>query len=64
MKQFLSNKALNTQWILQKYVERPLLYQGRKFDIRVWVVVNDQLDVFFYREGYIRTSSYQYTTQE
>jgi hypothetical protein len=50
--------------VVQKYVERPLLYQGRKFDIRVWVGVNDQLDVFFYREGYIRTSSYQYTTQE
>ena len=26
-------------WTLQEYVQRPLLYRGRKFDLRVWAVL-------------------------
>ena len=36
---------------------------GRKFDIRVWVVVNHKLEVYIYDEGYIRTSSNKYTLE-
>ena len=39
-----------------------MLIKGRKFDIRVWVLVTQNLDCFFFREGYIRTSSSKYTT--
>ena len=38
------------------------MIKGRKFDIRVWVLVTQNLDCFFFREGYIRTSSSKYTT--
>jgi len=60
-KEYISSKPLHSFWVVQKYIERPLLYYGRKFDIRVWVLVTGAGEVFFYRDGYIRTSSEQYT---
>ena len=62
IRRFVAGKAQGTEWIVQKYLEKPLLYRGRKFDIRMWVVVGEQEEVFFYNEGYIRTSSYKYKT--
>jgi hypothetical protein len=59
--QFLGTKPINTLWVVQKYIERPLLYHGRKFDIRVWVLVTGKGEVYFYRKGYIRTSSDEYS---
>ena len=44
-------------FVIQKYIERPLLLSGRKFDIRMWVLVTGSLDVYLFKEGYIRTSS-------
>ena len=46
--------------MVQKYIERPLLFKGRKFDIRVWALVNGKNEVFMYRHGYLRTSSDDY----
>ena len=33
-----------------------LLNGGRKFDMRVWVLVNDNFDIFLYNKGSCRTS--------
>ncbi len=35
--------------VIQKYIEKPLLYWGRKFDIRMWVLINHKLDVYCYK---------------
>jgi hypothetical protein len=42
--------------VIQKYIERPMLVNGRKYDIRVWVLLTHEMDLYFFREGYIRTS--------
>jgi Tubulin-tyrosine ligase family len=46
--------------VVQKYLERPLLIRKRKFDIRLWVLVNHEGKAFLFKEGYIRTSSYEF----
>lgn len=38
-----------------------MLFNGRKFDIRMWVLVSHEMKVYLFREGYLRTSSYNYT---
>lgn len=46
-------------YIIQKYIYRPLLYFGRKFDIRCYTLVtcyNGNTQAYFYREGYLRTA--------
>ena len=47
-------------YILQSYIEKPFLYNNRKFDIRHYMMltsVNGILKAYWYKEGYIRTSS-------
>ena len=57
---FVNHKPQFTCFVVQKYIERPLLYRGRKFDIRVWTLANHKNDLFFYKRGYLRTSSDDY----
>ena len=45
------------QFVVQKYIEKPCLINDRKFDIRVWVLLTQDMKVFVFKEGYIRTSS-------
>lgn len=47
--------------IIQEYIANPLLYYGRKFDIRTYMLVtvnNAKLRAYWYQDGYIRTSGY------
>lgn len=37
-----------------------MLIRGRKFDIRAWVMVTHQMEVFFFKESVIRTSGEQF----
>lgn len=52
--------AADSSWVVQKYVERPLLLNGRKFDIRINVLVSDEWDIYVFRDGICRTSSAEY----
>jgi hypothetical protein len=46
--------------LLQKYLEKPLLYWGRKFDVRIWVLYNHKECVYAFKEGHLKTSSLNY----
>lgn len=63
IRQYLSEKMVNHQYIIQKYIERPLLYQKRKFDIRMWGLIHQE-QLYLYKDGYMRTSSYVYDINE
>ena len=57
---FVSSRHRGSLWLIQKYIERPLLYKGRKFDIRVWALVTNKFDIYYYTNGYLRTTSDTY----
>ena len=52
-------------WLVQKYVERPLLLEGsRKFDMRMWVLLDSQFNIRVFREGVLRTCSVPFTLDD
>ena len=46
--------------LIQKYIENPLLYKGRKCDMRIWVLLTHQMKVFLFKEGHLKTCSVEY----
>mmetsp|Transcript_68063 Transcript_68063/g.138047 ORF Transcript_68063/g.138047 Transcript_68063/m.138047 type:complete len:1036 (+) Transcript_68063:48-3155(+) len=64
--QDLSELPLDETVVVSRYVQDPLLIQGYKFDLRVYVLVTsyDPLKAYIYREGLTRFASAPYSTQE
>ena len=57
-KQYQSSKL-----VLQKYIEKPLLYNKRKFDMRIWVLLNHKMEAYIFKEGHLKATSYEYDSQ-
>ncbi|XP_031565062.1 tubulin--tyrosine ligase-like [Actinia tenebrosa] len=51
-------------YVVQKYIEDPLLLDGgRKFDVRVWVLLDHLYSIHVFSEGILRTSSEPYDVE-
>ncbi len=65
-KQIICNKN-SGKFIVQSYLRNLFLYQKRKFDIRTYILmvkIGPTTKYFWYHEGYIRTSSEYYNTND
>ena len=54
------------EWVVQRYIHNPLLYKGRKFDIRVFVLLvskgyGKRTECYVFNDGYLRTSSTKFS---
>lgn len=54
------------QWVMQKYIECPLLVKKKKFDIRQWVLVTswNPLTAWFYDKCYLRFGVEDYSIDD
>ena len=46
--------------LIQKYIESPLLYKGRKCDMRIWVLLTHEMKVYLFKEGHLKTCSVEF----
>ncbi|CAD8050087.1 unnamed protein product [Paramecium sonneborni] len=54
-------------YLIQKYIEKPFLYNKRKFDIRCYFLItqlNNVIRAYWYEEGYLRTSSEEFNIND
>ena len=51
-------------YVVQKYVMNPLLIGGKKFDLRIYALVNNYspLTVYLYRTGFARFTHHKFST--
>lgn len=59
----VSEVPLNESLVISRYIEDPLLINGLKFDLRIYVLVTsfDPLKIYIYNEGLVRFASEVYS---
>ena len=59
-------KQKEFQFIVQKYIENPLIIKNRKFDLRVWVLVTDwnPLTIWYFKKPYVRLPAHDYSVDD
>ncbi|XP_061402061.1 tubulin glycylase 3B [Musca vetustissima] len=58
---------LNRRYIVQKYIEQPLLIYNTKFDIRQYMLIfirESRVQIWLYRDCYLRFSSQEYSIDD
>lgn len=51
------------QYIVQKYIKRPALYNGHKYDFRIYVLITSVISpmtIFLYNDGLVRLATEKY----
>lgn len=61
---YLNKLSLTSNIVIQKYLEKPFLYNGRKFDIRIWVLLTNNLSVYYFKEGHLKACSVKYNPND
>lgn len=59
--------TLDQTFIIQRYIDNPLLIHGRKFDFRCYGLmtsINGHLKGYFYEDAYIRTSCKEFDIED
>ena len=54
------NTYQNSSVIIQKYIEKPLCYKGRKCDMRLWVLLTWDFNIYLFKEGHFKATSLPY----
>ena len=50
----------NSNIIIQKYIEKPLCYNTRKCDMRLWVLLTWEFNLYLFKEGHFKATSFPY----
>ena len=61
----LNEQKFPKNLLIQKYIEQPLLYNKRKFDIRIWVLFTyldkyKKYEVYIFKEGHLKACCDEY----
>lgn len=64
---YIAAASETRSFLIQKYINKPLLVNKRKFDIRCYTLVStigSKTQGYFYKEGYIRTASKEFSVNK
>lgn len=64
LEEIKSKLQTECHYVIQKYIENPLIIKSKKFDIRQWVLVTswNPLTAWFYNKAYLRFGVENYTS--